>query len=54
MESLGVVSKVDQPTPWYAGMVVVPKKNSKVRICIDLTLRGLAKAEAVSKTGQFK
>ena len=36
MESLGVISKVDQPTEWCAGMVVVPKKNGKVRICVGL------------------
>jgi transposase InsO family protein len=36
MEELGVISKVDVPTPWCAGMVVVPKKNGKVRICVDL------------------
>ena len=27
MESLGVISRVDQPTPWCADMVVVPKKK---------------------------
>jgi transposase InsO family protein len=36
METLGVISKVDQPTPWCAGMVVVPKKNCSIRICVDL------------------
>ena len=36
MESMGVISKVDEPTPWCAGMVVVPKKNGKVHICVDL------------------
>ena len=36
MESMGVISKVDEPTPWCAGMVVVPKKQGKVRICVDL------------------
>ena len=36
MESMGVISKVDEPTPWCVGMVVVPKKNGKVRICVDL------------------
>ena len=36
MESLGVISKVSEPTPWCAGMVVVPKKSGKVRICVDL------------------
>jgi len=30
MESLGVISRVDQPTPWCAGMVIVPKKNGAI------------------------
>ena len=36
MESLGVISRVDQPTPWCASMVIVPKKNRAIRICVDL------------------
>ena len=32
---LGVISKVDIPSPWCAGMVVVPKKNGDIRICVD-------------------
>ena len=36
MEAQGVISKVQQPTPWCAGMVVVNKKNGGVRICVDL------------------
>ena len=37
MEELGVIAKVSQPTEWCSGMVVVPKANSRVRICVDLT-----------------
>ena len=36
METMGVISKVDTPTPWCAGMVVAPKKSGAVRICVDL------------------
>ena len=38
MEKAGVISKVTEPTPWCAGMVVVPKKSGNVRICVDLKL----------------
>ena len=37
METLGVISRVNEPTEWCAGMVVVPKPNGQVCICVDLT-----------------
>jgi hypothetical protein len=37
MLKIGVISKVDQPTVWCAPMVVTPKQNGEVRICVDLT-----------------
>ena len=37
MENIGVITKIDEPTDWCAGIVVVPKPNDKVRICVDLT-----------------
>ena len=36
MEACGVISKVDIPTPWWAGMVVAQKPNGAIRICVDL------------------
>ena len=33
----GVISPVSRPTSWCAGIVVVPKPNGSVRICVDLT-----------------
>ena len=35
MESMGVISRTDKPTPWCLGMVVVPQKSGAVRICVD-------------------
>lgn len=37
MESSGVISPVDEPTDGCSGLVVIPKKNNSVRLCIDLT-----------------
>ena len=36
MEAMGVISKFKVPTPWCAGIVVVPKKDGNVQICVDL------------------
>ena len=37
MEMLGVITKIQEPTEWCAGMVVVLKTDNKVWICADLT-----------------
>ena len=37
MEKLGVISRIDEPTEWCAGMVVVSKTSGQVRICIYFT-----------------
>ena len=36
MELMRVISKMEEPTPWCTGMVVVPKKTGTIRICVDL------------------
>ena len=33
----GVISKVDQPTDWCSGKVIVPKSKGRMRICVDLS-----------------
>ena len=37
MRQLGVIVAVREPTDWCSGMVVVPKPQDKVMICMDLT-----------------
>ena len=37
MEQLGEIVPVKEPTEWRSGMVVVPKLNGQVCICVDLT-----------------
>ena len=32
-----MIVRVSEPTEWCTGMVVVPKVNNKVQICVDLT-----------------
>ena len=36
MESIGVISRVEEPTQWCAAMVAISKKNGKLHICVDL------------------
>ena len=31
----GIVSPVQEPTPWISSMVIVPKKDGSLRICLD-------------------
>ena len=33
----GVISPLDNPTEWCVPMVVTPKPNGRVRVCVDLT-----------------
>ena len=49
MESSGVISRVKQPTDWCSGMVVVPKGDKWVRICVDLTKLN----ESVKRSGHM-
>jgi len=37
MEQQNIITRVEGPIDWCASIVVVPKPNKKVRICVDLT-----------------
>ena len=37
MERQGIIRTVTEPTDWTHPLVVVPKHNGKLRICVDLT-----------------
>ena len=36
MEDLGVVEKVQGPTPWVSPVVIVPKPSGDIRLCVDM------------------
>ena len=36
LEDLGVIEKVQEPTPWISPLVVVPKTNGSVHLCLDM------------------
>ena len=35
-EELGVIEKTEGPTPWVSPVVVVPKKDGKIRVCVGI------------------
>lgn len=35
VESYSIISPVEEPTPWCAGMIVVPRLSGAVKICVD-------------------
>lgn len=35
LSSLGVITPVNEPTPWVSQIVLAHKKNGKIRVCLD-------------------
>ena len=36
LEKQGIIEKVEGPTPWVSPLVIIPKRNGEVRICVDM------------------
>lgn len=37
MQDIGVIRPIKEPTLWCAPIVIVPKSDNWVRLCVDLT-----------------
>ena len=42
LERQGIIEKVDGPTPWISPLVIIPKKNRDVRVCVDMRMANKA------------
>lgn len=36
LEELDIIETVDGPTPWVSPVVIVPKANEEIRLCVDM------------------
>jgi transposase InsO family protein len=36
LEQQGIIEAVEGPTPWVSPLVVIPKKNGEIRLCVDM------------------
>ena len=42
LETKGIIERVEGPTPWVSLLVVTPKRNGEVRLCIDMRMANQA------------
>jgi hypothetical protein len=38
LERDGIIEKVSDATPWVSLLVVIPKKDGEIRLCIDMRM----------------
>lgn len=36
LESQDIIEKVNSPTPWVSPVIIVPKSNGDIRLCVDM------------------
>ena len=42
LERQGIIEKVEGATPWVSPLVIIPKKNGDVRLCVDMRMANKA------------
>ncbi len=42
LESEGIIEKTNGPTPWVSPLVVIPKKDGDIRLCVDMRMANRA------------
>ena len=42
LEEQGIIEDVEGPTPWVSPLVIIPKKNGEVRLCVDMRMANRA------------
>ena len=42
LESQDIIEKVNSPTPWVSPVIVVPKPNGDIRLCVDMRVANKA------------
>ena len=42
MQQKGIIERVYGPTPWVSPLVITPKKNREVRVCMDKRMENQA------------
>ena len=42
LEQQGIIEEVEGPTPWISPLVVIPKKDGDIRLCVDMRMANRA------------
>ena len=42
LKEKGIIERVEGPTPWVSPLVITPKKDGEVRVCVDMRMANRA------------